>query len=436
MGDNTIYRLYTISLKRKDFFNNLILVLFCLSVYPKVLGLNFLIQWDDQWVVINNFTEQGFTQSNLTQIFFEYYHGQYSPVNQVYYTLLYQINGYDPMIFHLGNLLLHCLNVLLIYQFVREILLKIIPQRTDQGQIAFLSAILFAVHPLNTESVAWLSASKIPLYAFFYLLGLLSYMRFVSYRRWQDYLYTTLFFIISFGAKEQAVTFPIALILIDFIIYKRDDYIQITLEKLIFLMLSIFFGILTIFSQGNFDENISNTNSYSILHRTILSSFAFVEYLTKSIFPYKLSYLYPFPFHYQSDVPVLLYLYPPLLCLAFYFLLRVFKKPIFLFCLLFFLIHLILTLHLVNLSRFAIIADRYAYLALISPVILISILCIDLQKKIFRTFKSPNIFFIALISHFAIVAFKRTHVWRDSETLKKDFIEIIKHRDDFKKKSF
>jgi hypothetical protein len=91
-------------------------------VYCPILFNDFLFLWDDQWVVINRYTEGGLNLWNLWYIFSEYYHGQYAPFNELLYLLLYSAFGYTPFWFHLAGMLLHIACACLVFHIVRRLL--------------------------------------------------------------------------------------------------------------------------------------------------------------------------------------------------------------------------------------------------------------------------------------------------------------------------
>ena len=96
----------------------------CLLVYFPILSNNFLFFWDDQWVVMNRYTIGGFSFQNIWAVLSEFYHGQYAPVNQLFYVTLHAFFGYNPLFFHAASLLVHIANVLLIYLFIRILLTR------------------------------------------------------------------------------------------------------------------------------------------------------------------------------------------------------------------------------------------------------------------------------------------------------------------------
>jgi hypothetical protein len=193
------------------------LVLVSCIVYYPTFNNQFQNFWDDQWVAINHYTKDGLTRKNLWAILSEFYHGQYAPVNQLYYTLLHALFGYNAMAFHGMCLLIHILNVLLVFSLIKKLLsLNKGFDELSVQRIAYFTAVLFAIHPFLVEAVAWIAASKIILYALFYLIALHCYLKYTVALKLKYYLLTLLFFIISFGAKEQAVTLPVCFILIDY----------------------------------------------------------------------------------------------------------------------------------------------------------------------------------------------------------------------------
>ena len=184
----------------------LLLAAVTVAVYIQTVWNDFLFHWDDQWVVINAFTDRGMSWSNIWDVVTQFYHGQYAPANELYYIIIYSLFGYNSYAFHAGSVLLHTANVLLTYRFVFLLSLKTQNGETAvAGRIAFVTALLFAVHPVCVESVAWLSASKILVYSLFYLTALIIYIRYIERKDAASYLLVLLLYILSFAGKEQAV---------------------------------------------------------------------------------------------------------------------------------------------------------------------------------------------------------------------------------------
>ena len=137
----------------------LILIICTFLVYFGVLDNNFLVNWDDDKYVTANPHIQSFNVGNLKKIFTNYYVGNYAPLQMLSYMFDFQIWGSEPFGFLLHNLCLHSLNGGLLYLLLRA--LKASPLA------AFLGALLFLVHPVQVESVAWISQRKNLLAMFF-----------------------------------------------------------------------------------------------------------------------------------------------------------------------------------------------------------------------------------------------------------------------------
>ena len=117
---------------------------------------------DDQWMVFSHYTERGWTVDNLWHIFTDFYGGQYAPLAFLSYLVLYAGFGYDPFYFHMFSLLLHIGCVCLVWKLISSLLR--VHGGVSEKQILyvnFITTLLFAVHPINVEAVAWISALKV-----------------------------------------------------------------------------------------------------------------------------------------------------------------------------------------------------------------------------------------------------------------------------------
>ncbi len=397
-------------------------------VYYPILLNDFLYAWDDQWVVMNQYTTGGWSLSNIFHIFIDFYHGQYAPFNELSYLILYSFFGYDPLHFHLASLLYHIANTVLVFVFIRKLLqLSNTEKKEDINFISFITALLFAVHPVNVESVAWVSASKVLVYTLFYLFGLICYLKYVITRNIIYYIITLLLFIFSFWGKEQAVTFPVCLLLIDYFIKKDMRGKNCWIEKLPFFVLSLFFGLVTVLSQ----EDGGGAPIYPLVQRLVFACYTLIEYLTKAIFPVNLSYLYPFPIQPGESLPLRFWIYPLIVIALLVWIYSIKSKKILVFCTLFFILHVSVALHLISLSRFAIVADRYLYVGIIGIAFLVSVLISHLKKRWYiQPVKWRILLFVLLlyISYNGIYTFQYCHDWNNTNSLKKHMRGLIDSR--------
>ncbi|NQX52262.1 hypothetical protein HQN86_01415 [Pedobacter panaciterrae] len=411
-------------------FHLSIIFLSLLFVYWQVHSFKFLIGWDDQWFVLNRYTEGGLNWRNIYSILKSFHYGQYSPVNQIYYTLLYYFFGYNPVYYHIAGVIIHLLNSFLIYYLVKKICFLISSSSNlKNSQIAFITALLFAISPFNQEPVAWVAASKVTIYAFFYIISVIFYCNYIRSSRPFYYYLTLLFFLISFGAKEQAVSLPFCLILIDYLNNRDLKNKMIWYEKLPFFILSLLFGIVTIQSQGV--EVIEDTHFYPMLQRIVLSCFTLSEYFTKSLVPVNLSYLYPFPFRVDDVMPLWLWIYPAAIIGIIYCYYPFVRKKWIIAGLAFFIIHIGLVINIFSLARFSVIADRYAYLATIGLYFILGYLFINgmYNSRHKRLILCAGFIYF---SCFLIYSYIHCGVWLNTSTLKDKLKGTMINRSDFK----
>lgn len=405
-----------IQFNRDVVYSSLLLLIGMLVYYP-VLGHQFQIQWDDQWVVMNHYTTGGFQPKNLWAILTEYYHGQYAPFNELFYVLLYSINGsYHPMTFHAASLSLHLCNACLTYVVLKKLLTGHDPAMRNIKLIAFSASLIFVVHPFNVESVAWMSASKILVYAFFYLWATYTYLRYLETNQTRYYVYTLILYVCSFLGKEQAVTFPLWMILIDWFVNKNHSICNGLRQVLPFFCLSLYFGLVTIYSQGAYVQS----DSYPMWQRIVYGCYSLYEYFFKLLFPCNLHYIYPFPSGMKEALPEWLLFYPALLVLTVTFLWKYISRKVILFCLLLFFIHIAVALHIISLNRFAVVADRYAYVSSIGTSLLVAWAGMAGYRRWGKSVLLVCLLYILLMGGYA---HQRSKVWYDNTSLKKEILK-------------
>ena len=321
------------------------------------------------------------------------------------------------------------------YYFIKRILLASnkLNSKSNKVVIAFTTAFLFAIHPFNVESVAWISASKILVYAFFYLLALHGFLSFLLTKNILYYLLTYILFLASFLGKEQAVTLPICLLVVACFVENNLKKRDIGHLLLPFFIAALFMGITTLLSQQVNGEGVLTDNAtYPLGQRLILACYTFVEYLLKTVFPVNLLYIYPFPITVGENLPTWILIYPfALFFIAFAFWKYIRKAPI-LFGLAFFTVHLLTVLHLIPMSRYAIVTDRYAYLSTIGICFILSHYVVQLYFWINKKCKiavigisTAYLFGLGMYAHF------RTFVWHDTNSLKKEVRELLMQRSNY-----
>lgn len=395
-------------------------------LYYSLIDFDFQYQWDDQWQVINPMTQEGFTRSNVEAVLTTTFRGQYSPVNQLIYIFIYNVAGFSPAYFHALNLMFHIANCILIYFMVSYLFSLNIMHLPKFKFIAFAVSFLYSVHPLNVESVCWISASKIVLGTFFFLLTIILYIKYKSSKIVIFYIFSVLMSLMALGCKEQFIVLLPILILINKFIFKERvfdlwNYISILPYLLI---TSIIIYICFACNKGLFDFNV--LNNYTLFDRLLFLSYSLFSYILMGILPIKLSYIYPFiydEFTFSSSIYVI---YPFILLFLVYVLYLNRHNSFLLFMSLLFILQLLPVLHIIPLPRNAIIADRYMYNSLV-PLLCILVYgayCLKeklLKHKPFLQCLFLGCFFVYTI-YLASYTYQYKFVWKNSICLKESAI--------------
>lgn len=370
-------------------------------VYIPALTAGF-VNWDDpDYVGENSYLIRDL--SRLPELFTTPVQGNHHPITMLSLALNFAISGEDAWSYHLFNLIFHLVNCYLVYRFVL-LLTK------NNSLIAFVTSLLFAIHPLHVESVAWVSERKDVLYTLFFLAGHISFTRYLDTSDKKQYWLTLLFVILSLLSKPAAVIFPVSLFCID-VLRRRQFSFKLIIEKIPFFIPAILMGILTISAQ----KNVGATGEeYFGLGKNILFGFyGILMYFVKMIIPYKLSAFYPFP-ALNEALPPVYYIGPVfalLLAAAVYF---TWKKYRFVaFGIGFYIVNLLLVLQIFSVGS-AVIAERYTYVPYIGLFFIAGCL-LDRYAKGNLNKAYYIILPVALI--FSIISFMQARTWKDGATL-------------------
>jgi tetratricopeptide (TPR) repeat protein len=369
---------------------------------------NDFTNWDDPNYVYKNPTIQKFDKDHVKEMLSAYHMGNYHPLTMLSLATDYSFGKLKPKTYHITNLVFHLCNTALVFIFILLLFEKI--------ELAAITSVLFGVHTLHVESVAWISERKDVLYTFFFLASLIFYLFYLKEGKNKFYLFSLLLFILSDLSKGMAVSLSLTLFAIDWV--KGNDFKnrKVILEKIPFLVISVFFGVIAIFAQklGNDTEGIPD---YNIFTRLIFASYGFCQYLYKLIIPIKLSAFYPYPEKetLTSGFWISLLIALSVAFAAFY---SAKKSKEYLFCFLFFVFNIILVLQILPVGK-AIMADRYAYIPSIGFFLAfgIAVSNIKLEKAFIYI---PLLVYVLFIG---TLTFNRCKVWHDSFSLWTDVIE-------------
>lgn len=346
---------------------------------------------------------------DLKEIFSRYVLGNYHPFTILTLALEYHLFGLSPTGYHAVNLLLHLLNVILVYYTVYLL--------CDKPIVALVASLLFGIHPLHVESVAWAVELKDLLYTFFFLASYIFYLKYLKNLNKKNYAIALMLFLFSLLSKAMAASLPVVLILTDYFTGRKINRKTI-LEKVPFFLLAIALGIVAVLAQKS--EGTTNYIFFAFPQRILFASYGFITYLSKLLLPLNLSPFYPYPVKSGENIPAQYYAYLVLtigFIVSIFYSLR-FTKKIF-FGVGFFGITIFLVLQLFPVGR-AIMADRYSYIPSIGIFYLAG------EGFDFLWSKKPKIAIMILAGavtvFFAIKTVGRCSVWKNDFTLWNDVI--------------
>ncbi len=410
-----------ISKKTKILLLVLISLVTVISYYPSLD--NEITSWDDEFYLNTNPYLKDISLETVKTLFNPetYYMGNYHPLAMISLSVDYAIGGEDadgninPFLFHFTNLLLHLLISLSVFWFIYLLFKKI--------NLAGIAALIFAVHTLHVESVAWISERKDVLYSLFFVLSMIAYLKYIDLQKSKYYILSIVLFLLSLFSKGQAVSLAVTLVLIDYFRNRKLLSKKVILEKIPFFVFALIFGLIAIGAQKQ-SEALVDEQGYDFVQRIAIASYAFMMYIKELILPVNLSAINPYPDIIHQTIPPLYYLMiipAAAVGFLFFYLIKKKKKEL-VFALGFFIVNIFLLLQFIPVGS-AIHADRYAYIPSIGYVILVSFLLLKIIEKnpknkqlIFATAG----FYILVLS---VLTFMRCDIWQNSETLWKDTVK-------------
>jgi protein O-mannosyl-transferase len=242
------------------------------------LGNQFLY-WDDDVHLWNNPAVQKLDFPHLTQTFKQTINQTYVPLTVLSFNIEHHFVGFKPFLYYLDNVLLHMAVAAMV--FLLALALGLAPAA------AAIGTLFFAIHPMRVESVAWISERKDILYAFFYLLSLIQYVRYVRTSKVRPYLLAIICGILSILAKPMALSLPLVLLTMDWILERKFSR-RTLMDKIPFLLYTIPIAWLT------YRLN-THTAINDVGQAVLVWVWCFSFYIWKSVWPLNLAPLYNLP---------------------------------------------------------------------------------------------------------------------------------------------
>lgn len=381
------------------------ILLACLWIYSPVYHGEWL--WDDDYLLTENAVVQ--SPDGLWKLWFQPATADYFPLTMSALWLQWKFFGLDSTGYHIVSIVLHALGAGLVWQLLRLIGVP--------G--AWVAGMVFAVHPLAVESVAWVSELKNTFSLPFFLVAACFFVRFVEDRRWSLYAWALVFFLAAMLAKSSVVMFPVAMLL--YIWWRRGTiaWRDIWMSAPFFLI-SLLLGLVTLHFQHSRaigDEPIPIGGFDS---RTAIAGMAILFYLSKILWPIPLVPIYP---QWDADPPEFWQFLPwPILAavLVFFWTRRKTWGRHALLGVGFYGIMLLPVLGFVAMSymRVSWVADHFVYIPMIGIVALV----VAAGARIFETARTKwkpilGAATAAVLGALAILSYRYSEVWQNEDKL-------------------
>ena len=377
---------------------------------------NGFTNWDDNHMVTENGMIRSISLYNLGHIFASMHYGHYHPLVVISYALEFHFYRLEPWIYHLTNLILHSLNALLVFWFIRAL-------RGGIG-VPLFAALLFGVHPLHVESVAWVTERKDMLYSFFYLFALIAYVYYVRSDQKKFFVYAVVAFLCALLSKAMAVTLPLALVLVDFLLNRKFTK-EAWIEKVPLFALSFLFGVIMLYAT--YPVKSAVVGATFGFDNILIAFHGLIFYPWKFLAPFHLSSLYPYPGRLGDSLPIEFTISLVVVLIALVLVVLSLKKTRVIFSWVTF--YVVTVAPVIQLTRVGgvIAADRFVYIPLLGLIMLTVEAFAWLLRN--KPAKVPYVreFVIGLaamvVIALSLLTRERTGVWKDSLALWNDVLK-------------
>jgi protein O-mannosyl-transferase len=391
-----------------------------------VLGITFLaftsslnnkfVNWDDDVNIVENENTAKLDGEHIKAIFTSDVIGNYNPLPILTLAIERHFVGLEgTWLYHWTNLALHLLCVFFVFKIGRKLNLSV--------TAAAICALLFGIHPMRVESVAWVTERKDVLFGAFYLAAFYYYIKYITTpeKKTKYYVIITVLFILSLLSKVQAVSLPLSMLALDYFLGRIQlndikGLFKSVVEKIPFFLLSLATGLINIYmlSQNSSISLKDDVTNFHFGHRLLIGAYSFVVYLIKLFIPYEMSPLYPYP----SELDYPFYLAPLAVFAIFGAFFMLWKKDnrAVVFGFLFFFFNVVFMLQIVGAGQ-GFIADRFTYIPYLGCFFVIAYVWDTLKKNQ----SSSSTIFSAIIGIMLLVygfmTFRQNKIWENGATL-------------------
>jgi hypothetical protein len=405
----------------------LLLVLSTMLVYNPVVHSGFVIFDDPDYVTMNPHVLQGLTTANVVGAFTSNIAANWHPLTWLSHMMDIELFKLNPMGHHLTSLFIHLINVVLIFLLLLSL--------TGHLWRSAVVAALFALHPLNVESVAWISERKTVLCTLFMVLALWAYKWYVDHPGIRRYLLVVLFFAMALMAKAMAVTFPFLLLLLDYWPLQRMPdsgsvgqdgasvfrrFRKLFMEKLFLFPLAAGSAVITTFAARAAGV-ISASQALPLRYRIENAVYAYFLYIVKGLWPAGLSVFYPHP-----GTSLVLWKVIAAGCVLTVVTIAVWRYRTRRYLVtgwLWYLGSMVPVIGLVQVGQQA-MADRYAYIPFLGLFLIVVWLLADASANRRVAQIALSCVTVAVLSAYSYLSYQQAGYWRDTVTLFSRAVEV------------
>jgi tetratricopeptide (TPR) repeat protein len=278
----------------------LVLLVATLAVYGQVRSHEFINYDDNDYVLNNSHVKMGLGWETVRWSLVSREEANWHPLTWWSHALDYDLFGLDPGYHHLTSVVIHAVNALLLFLLLRAVSRATVP--------SFVVAVLFALHPFNVESVAWVAERKNLLCTLFFLLTLAAYGWYTRQPRLKSFAVVTGAFVLALASKPMAVTLPLVLLLLDYwplqrvagwiepnprIAISQEPLSKLLLEKLPLFALSALSSAVTVWAQSS--SALRSMQAFPFGERLENALCAYAIYIGKTFWPLRFALFYPHP---------------------------------------------------------------------------------------------------------------------------------------------
>jgi len=367
---------------------------------------NQFVNWDDEDNFIKNPFLKSFDFESIKNIFTQTILGNYNPLPIFTFAIERAISGtLNPKLMHFDNILLHLFCTFFAYKILLELKLS--------NKAALIGAMIFGIHPMRVESVAWVTERKDVLFGAFFLPAVWLYIKDTLAEKRTRSLLIFILFIFALFSKIQAVSLPLTFLAIDYY-FGRPWKLNLITEKIHYFLASLIIGLVGVYFLGQNNSLSEAQTNFNIIDRLFIGNYSYFNYIVKFIFPYQMSPLYPYP----GSLSVEFYLSALLLIPYCYFCYKWYKNgnKALIFGLLFFTVNIMFLLQVLGAGQ-GFLADRFTYIPYLGLIFLVGYFYDWVAKYQNSKLSILNIVMGIYLVVFAFMTNVQCKIWENGETL-------------------